>query len=195
MISLSTRNHNIHQQLVDSVMHAINDGTTGGPWKDRGKEMLAAIGMRESPKRKAERREQRMADLDFREEERKRFEEKQANEVLREKHRRMHERYEEEKNVVERLKEQGYNPGYEGCSFAESCDDDGHGLPPFRKIIDEERNEPPMKPWWDYNGKDCLPPHQRTTPSREIIDKERNEPSMKPWWDYNGKDCLPPHQR
>jgi len=156
MISLSTRNQNIHQQLVDSVMHAINDGTTGGPWKDRGKEVLAAIGMRESPKRKAERREQRMADLEFRDQERKRFEEKQADEVLREKHRRMHERYEEEKKVVERLKEQGYKRGYEGCSWAEFCDDDGHGLPPMqettpREISDEERNKPPRmrRPSWD----------------------------------------------
>jgi len=176
MTSLSIQNQTIHEQLVDSVMHIINDGmktdavctTTGGPWKDRGKEVLAAIGMRESPKRKAERREQMRADLDFREEERQRFEEKQANEVLREKHRRMHERYEESKKVVERLKEQGYNPGYEGCGFAESCDDDGHGLPPMqrttpREISDEERNKPPRRrrPSWDDDSRDCLPPWQR----------------------------------
>jgi hypothetical protein len=95
MTSLSIQNQIIHEQLVDSVMHIINDGmktdavctTTRGPWRDRGKEVLAAIGIGESPKLKAERRaKQHILYV----EERKRFEEEKANQLLREKHRLQH---------------------------------------------------------------------------------------------------------
>jgi len=192
-------------------MHVINDGmttdavctTTGGPWNDRRKKVFAAIGIGTSPKRKAEIREQRDAAVILMEEDRHRFEEKQANEVLREKRRLQQERHDTEQQVVERLrKDYNYEPSY--------GDDDGqNGLPPWqrttpsREIIEKERNEPPRKrrPSWDDDGKNCLPPWQRTTPSREIIEKEINEPPRKegsrrrPSWDDDGRSCLPPWQR
>ena len=113
----------MHEQVVDSVMHTTNGGmTTGGRWKDRGKEMLAVIGFGISAKRKAEIDEYLAVNKRRHEKQRLEYENKCEEErldFLRDEH------LEKERN--ERLRENG--------------------------VI--------LRPLWDDDGQNCLPPWQR----------------------------------
>ena len=134
MNTLSIRNQIMHEQVVDAVMHTINGGmttagmTTGGLWKDRGQEVLAAMGLGISAKRKAE-IECILANTRRREKQRLEFlvEQKRQEE---EEHK-LEEKLEKERN--ERLKKEGF-------IRRPSWDDDGQSyLPPWQRTTQSNR--------------------------------------------------------